>query len=276
MLFGQVIKIIAGFYFVLVENKVYRLRASGFLREQKINPLVGDFVRFTQTGILNGVLERKNVLARPKVANVDQVVIICALTDPKFSSLLLDRLLATVESQNIAVILVFTKADLADAQPFYDYQKMHYQCFLIDNLTNDHHPQLMAVLQNKLSVFTGQSGVGKTTTINKLMGLNLLTNATSKVLGRGKHTTRVVEVHRQNGLKIIDTPGFGSITVKLNQHQLATAFQTFKTWAAQCKFRSCIHYKETECFVKQQVNEQPIWNQRYQNYLKILLETTKR
>lgn len=271
MMIGQIIRVNAGFFDVQCEQKVYRLRASGSLRDQKIIPIVGDYVKFNVDGILLEVLERRNVLIRPKVANVDQVVIVCALNEPKFSSLLLDRFLAMIEAQNLDVIILFTKADLFDHQPFYDYQSQNYQCFLIDNINENNHQNLIKLLANKLSVFTGQSGVGKSTTINKLLNLDLKTNAISKSLGRGKHTTRVVEIHQVDQIKIIDTPGFGSIQVDLTKQQLATAFKDFKIWAKQCKFRSCLHYKENDCFVKQQLNEKKLLQQRYDNYLKILL-----
>lgn len=225
---GQIIRVNAGFFDVQSEQKVYRLRASGTLRDQKIIPIVGDYVKFNVDGILLEVLERQNVLIRPKVANVDQVVIVCALNEPKFSSLLLDRFLAMIEAQNLDVIILFTKADLFDHQPFYDYQSQNYQCFLIDNINENNHQDLIKLLTNKLSVFTGQSGVGKSTTINKLLNLDLKTNAISKALGRGKHTTRVVEIHQVDQIKIIDTPGFGSIQVDLTKQQLATAFKDFK------------------------------------------------
>ena len=268
---GQVLKVIAGFFDVESGQQIYRLRASGSLREQKIIPIVGDYVEFNPDGILLNVLDRQNVLIRPKVANVDQVAIVCALDEPKFSSLLLDRFLAIIESQNLDVIILFTKADCFDHRPFHDYQSQNYQCFLINNNQDLIDPKLISLLTNKLTVFTGQSGVGKSTTINKLLKLNLKTNAISKALGRGKHTTRVVEIHHINNVKIIDTPGFGSIKVNLTKQELATSFKDFKTWAKQCKFRSCLHYKENDCFVKQQVNEKKLLQQRYDNYLKILL-----
>ena len=268
---GQVLKVIAGFFDVESEQKIYRLRASGSLREQKIIPIVGDYVEFNPDGILLNVLDRQNVLIRPKVANVDQVAIVCALDEPKFSSLLLDRFLAIIESQNLDVIILFTKADRFDHQPFYDYQSQNYQCFLIDNNQDLIDQKLINLLTSKLTVFTGQSGVGKSTTINKLLKLNLKTNAISKALGRGKHTTRVVEIHHINNIKIIDTPGFGSIKVSLTKQELATSFKDFKIWTKQCKFRSCLHYKENDCFVKQQLNEKKLLQQRYDNYLKILL-----
>ena len=268
---GQVLKVIAGFFDVESGQQIYRLRASGSLREQKIIPIVGDYVEFNPDGILLNVLDRQNVLIRPKVANVDQVAIVCALDEPKFSSLLLDRFLAIIESQNLDVIILFTKADCFDHRPFHDYQSQNYQCFLINNNQDLIDPKLISLLTNKLTVFTGQSGVGKSTTINKLLKLNLKTNAISKALGRGKHTTRVVEIHHINNVKIIDTPGFGSIKVNLTKQELATSFKDFKTWAKQCKFRSCLHYKENDCFVKQQLNEKKLLQQRYDNYLKILL-----
>ena len=276
---GQVVKVIAGFFDIQVDQKCYRVRASGLLREHNIVPIVGDWVEFEPEGMLTSVQPRQNMLRRPKVANVDQVVIVCALDDPKFSALLLDRMLATIEAQALRVIILFTKADLGGHQPFYDYQSQGYTCFLINNTTPAKLHELQTLLTHKLSVFTGQSGAGKSTTINHLLGLHLATNPTSRALGRGKHTTRVVEIHQVGLIRIIDTPGFGALQIQLTKHQLARAFHDFRTWSAQCKFRSCLHDQEEDCFVKAQLAAKQLLTQRYQNYLKMLhndtIETAK-
>lgn len=274
MLIGQVIKVISGFYDVIYDNKVFRLRASGSLRDKKINPLVGDYVEFIENGLLLNILERKNSLIRPKVANVDQVAIVCSLNEPKFSSLLLDRFLAIIEFQEIKPIIIFTKSDLGNIQPYYDYQSQKYDCFLISNKEKKINSDLKKILENKLTVFTGQTGVGKSTTINNLFNLDLKTNEISKSLGRGKHTTRVVEVFIINNFKIIDTPGFGSININLSKSQLSKAYTDFNNWSTKCKFNSCLHYKEDNCFVKKQLDNRILLESRYENYIKILLEDT--
>lgn len=274
MLIGQVVKVISGFYDVFYNNKIFRLRASGSLRDNKINPLVGDYVEFVENGLLLNVLERKNSLIRPKVANIDQVAIVCSLNEPKFSSLLLDRFLAMIEVQRIKPIIIFTKPDLGNIQPYHDYLSQKYDCFLINNKESALHNDLKKNLENKLTVFTGQTGVGKSTTINNLFNLDLKTNEISKSLGRGKHTTRVVEIFQIGKFKIIDTPGFGSIQINLSKTQLSKAYFDFNNWSKKCKFNSCLHYKEDYCFIKKQLDKNILLKSRYDNYIKILLEDT--
>lgn len=271
---GQIIKIISGFYDISYENKIYRVKASNSLRDKKLIPLVGDYVEFLEKGLLIDILERRNFLIRPKVANIDQVAIICSLNEPKFSSLLLDRFLAIIEFQNIEPILIFTKADLGNIQPFNDYLNQKYNCFLISNQEKSNLNLLKRSLDNKLTVFTGQSGVGKTTTINRLFDLKLQTGAISKALGRGKHTTRIVEIFKFDKIKIIDTPGFSSIKINLNKQQLASSYFDFKIWSKQCRFKSCLHYKEQDCYVKIQLKKNILLKSRYNNYIRILLEDT--
>lgn len=272
---GQVIKLNAGFYDIKSENKIFRTRARGNLREQNINPLVGDFVEFQENGFLINVLARKNFMLRPKVANVDCVAIVTSLVEPKLSTLLLDKFLAIIEFQKIEPILIFTKIDLAnDRQVIQDYISQGYSCFEIDNKNTSYQTieNLKSILKNKLVVFTGQTGVGKSTTINNLLNLDLETNEISKALGRGKHTTRTIEIFTKDDLSIIDTPGFGSLEINLTQLELAKSFKDFQVWSKQCKFRSCLHYKENEeeCFIKRKKRSGELLESRYENYLKML------
>ncbi len=270
---GQVIKVIAGFYDVVSNNNIYRLRASGSLRDNNINPVVGDIVEFKDDSLLLKVNERRNFLIRPKVANVDQVVIITSLAEPKFSSLLLDKFLAIIESQNIDVIIIFTKADLGDNQPYFDYQSQGYKCLLINNKNMENEIEnIRNNFKNKLSVFTGQTGVGKTSTINNLLNLDRATGEISKSLGRGKHTTREVEILINNNIEIIDTPGFSSLEIQLTKQELAHSYFDFKEWSKHCKFSSCLHHKEIECEVKRKLEEGNLLQSRYDNYIKMLLE----
>lgn len=267
---GQVIRVISGFYDIEVNSNVFRVRGCGNLRENETSPVVGDFVDFTKNGLLNKILDRKNFLIRPKVANVDYVVIITSLNEPKFSSLLLDRFLIVVESQNIEPIIVFTKSDIGDLKPYEDYKSQNYNCFFIDNKNKQNIDILKTKLENKLSVFTGQSGVGKSSTINNILNLDLKTDAISQSLGRGKHTTRVVEIHRKDNIRIIDTPGFSSLEVSLTRLEIAKAFKDFREWSKKCKFNSCLHYKEINCEIKNKLKNKELLQSRYDNYIKIL------
>lgn len=272
---GRIIKVISGFYDVKTnDNKIIRLRASGYLRDNNIIPVVGDIVEYRDEKVIDNISERKNFLIRPKVANVDCVAIVVSLDKPKFSSLLLDRFLAIVEFQNIETMIIFTKADIGDNRPYYDYKSQNFNCVLINNNNDENFKwnETRKIFENKLVVFTGQSGVGKSTTINHLLNSNQETNEISNALGRGKHTTRVVEIISNENIEIIDTPGFGSIEVTLTKEQLAKSYFDFKKWSKECKFSSCLHYKENSCKVKEQLENGKLLKSRYDNYIKILLE----
>ena len=271
---GQIIKIIAGFYDVKsFDNQIFRLRASGSLRDNNITPLVGDYVEFKDEQLLTKIRPRKNELIRPKVATIDQAIIVTALSEPSFSSLLLDKMLAIIESQSIPVVIIFTKSDLGNQQPYYDYQSQGYKCFMINNHDNSSNwNEIKNTLKNKLTVFTGQSGAGKTSLLNNLFNLSNETNEISKALNRGKHTTRVVEIFEEENMKIIDTPGFSSLVINLTKEELAKSYFDFKNWSKLCEFNSCLHYKEKNCEIKKQLEMKKLLNSRYENYIKMLLE----
>lgn len=270
---GRINKIIAGFYDIEHAKKIYRVRGSGKLRMLKIVPIVGDFVEFDANGFLTKVYPRKNMLVRPKVANIDQVLIVMSLSQPDFSDFLLDKYLAIVESRNIKPIIIFTKHDLKPLTNHKkDYESQGYKVFEINNLKFNNE-NLKAIIKNKISVFMGQSGVGKSSLINNLTHLNLKTQTISQALNRGKHTTRVVEMFDYNGGKIIDTPGFSSIDFDLTKQALAQSYHDFKKISQKCQFyKNCLHFHEKKCEIKTQVDKGKILKSRYQNYLKLLKE----
>lgn len=271
---GQVIRVIAGFYDVLSENKEYRVRASGNLRNLGNNPLVGDFVVFNMDGMLLEIKERSNELIRPKVANIDQAVVITSLKEPNYSSYLLNKMLAMVESQRIKPLIVFTKSDIGDVSPAKEYRDQGYEVVVVNNHSKSGIDDLRQKLVNKLNVFMGQTGAGKSSTINSLLGIERETQAISKALGRGKHTTRVVEVEILGDLKLIDTPGFSSFEIALSKLDLAHAWHDFDILSTKCKFRSCLHINEREedCAVKKALAEEKISQARYNDYVKMMGE----
>lgn len=270
---GQIKKINAGFFDVKFENQVFRLRASGSLRDNNDIPIVGDYVEFKDDQLLIGIKERKNSLIRPKVANIDQVAIVVSLNEPKFSSFLLDKFLAIIEFQKINTLIIFTKSDLGDHQPYYDYLAQGFKCILLNNFATDNKwNEIINLFKSKLTVLTGQTGVGKTTTLNNLLNKNEKTDVISLALGRGKHTTRTVEIFENNGVEIIDTPGFSSLEIKLTKNELANSYFDFQKWSKYCKFTTCIHYKEEDCYIKKMYNENKLLKSRYENYIKMLLE----
>ncbi len=270
---GQIIKIIAGFFDIENNDKIYRVRGSGNLRNYKITPIVGDFVEFTPDKFLLKVYPRKNFFTRPKVANIDQAMIIMSLKNPRFSPFLLDKFLAIVESKEILPIIILTKIDLDVNHSWKkDYQSQGYQVFEVNNLHFKNN-LLKKLFFNKTSVFIGQSGVGKSNTINNIANLNLDTQEISSYLKRGKHTTRVVEIINFAGGKLIDTPGFSTINFDLKKLELARSFHDFRKLSADCQFaKNCLHHYEKKCAIKNAVVKNIILLSRYESYLKLLKE----
>lgn len=273
---GKIIKIISNRYEVL-DTQGQRLIcvAMGKVRKQKV-PVVGDIVLFErfedQIGIQE-ICERKNELRRPAIANVDQAVIVMSCVEPAFSTILIDRLLFLIAYANIKPILCITKTDLiAHDHPLYqdieDYRKSGYEVYE----TSLHDIESIAsIWKDKISVLTGQSGAGKSTLLNSFdESLQLQTQATSKALGRGKHTTRHCELYEIGGGWIADTPGFSSLDFShLDAQRLANSILDFQNHGA-CKFRDCLHIHEPGCAIRQGVEEGRISSTRYRHYQEVL------
>ncbi|MDZ7293463.1 ribosome small subunit-dependent GTPase A [Mycoplasmopsis pulmonis] len=268
---GRVYQVISGFYDIKCEDKFYRVRAIGNLRNLKLNPVVGDLVVFDES--LTKIEPRKNILIRPKVANIDQAIIVISLDQPKFSSFLLDKFLSIIEFQKIKVVIIFTKADLNTKEDIGYYLKT-YQSYLTSLDDENSYKKLNDIFEKKISVLVGQSGVGKTTILNKVSSNNFFTQNISKALGRGKHSTRVVKMIDFNNGQIIDTPGFSSIEIQMSQKDLSKSFESFDKYSQRCKYRHCLHQNERleDCNIKQLVQSQEIPLFRYNNYLKLLDE----
>ena len=291
---GQITKALSGFYYVTDRsNTIYQTRARGVFRKQKITPLVGDYVEFESgnqdEGVIQKLLERKNELTRPQVANVDIGIIIMSAADPKFSNQLLDRFLIMLESKHIKPIIFITKMDLLDHDETIkikkyqkDYNKIGYQMVLIEKTDKEKKKQLEILFneqfKNNLIVFMGQSGAGKSTLLNVLNPeLELKTGETSQSLGRGKHTTRHVELVPLLESLIADTPGFSLLAFdEIEQESLSEYFPEMWRLRSDCKFSGCLHLTEPGCAVKKAIVEGEIPEYRYDNYLLFLEEIKKR
>ncbi|WP_369085831.1 ribosome small subunit-dependent GTPase A [Metamycoplasma spumans] len=271
---GKIVKSVAGFYDVksFKDHQIYRVRGSGKLRLLDMKPIVGDNVEFEKGELIHRILGRRNFFIRPKIANVDQAIVVMSLVEPEFSSLLVDKFLIIIENKNVTPIIVLTKKDLTSESKINFYKEQGYQVFEINYETNQGFDGLKELFKHKTSFFVGQTGVGKTTLINYLANTKFETQAISKALNRGKHTTREVSLIDFNGGEIIDTPGFSSIEFNLTVDELPKAFKAFKEASVNCKFRSCKHYMESEndCEVKRQVSEGIIKLERYNNYISFL------
>jgi ribosome biogenesis GTPase len=286
---GKIIKALSGFYYVLDGENVIQCRGRGVFRKNKITPLVGDFVVYQAENDTDGYIleikERKNELVRPPIANVDQAILVFSAVEPEFSTLLLDRFLVLVEANGIDPVIVISKIDLLSTenmkriQTFIeDYRTIGYPVISTSSVTNDGIELLLPYIKNKISVFAGQSGVGKSSLLNALNPeLELKTNDISTHLGRGKHTTRHVElIELEDGL-VADTPGFSSLDfIGIEVEDLSYCFPEIYKIGQSCKFRGCLHDKEPKCAVKEAVENGTIKKYRYDHYMEFLEEIRDR
>lgn len=281
MLKGRIVKALSGFYYVECDGKIYQCRARGRFRKKDQKPVVGDFCEFSyeegSDGYILSLSPRKNELVRPPICNIDQALLVFSAKEPDFSSLLLDRFLIVIESLNIEPIICISKVDLVSKEEIEKtlepYIKANYQVYFISSLNQKGIQEMKTVFKDKVTVVTGQSGVGKSSLLNALdIKLNIDTNEISKALGRGKHTTRHVELLKMHGGLVGDTPGFSSLELTIDPLDLAVSYHDFKDLSQQCKFRGCLHDKEPHCAVKQAVEEGLISQERYEHYLMFLKE----
>lgn len=278
---GTIIKALSGFYYVDVgaEQEPITCRGRGKLRHQKITPLVGDHVAITVTedgtGMVDEVLPRSNQFQRPMVANMDQLVILASGAIPVTDPFLIDRMVSLAEYKGCQPIICFNKCDLEPATQLVElYQKAGFQSFAISAQTGEGLDQLLGVLDGKISAFTGNSGVGKSSVLNALCPqFGLKVGQVSEKLGRGRHTTRHVELFRVGGGLVADTPGFSAFDVEqmelIPKEELANTFREFQPYLEQCRFVGCAHVKERGCAVREAVDNGAIAPSRYQSYVRL-------
>lgn len=277
---GRIIKALAGFYYVESEGQVYQTRARGNFRKKGQTPYVGDWVEFTaeenSEGYILSIDPRKNSLVRPPIVNIDQAVVIMSAKEPDFNSNLLDRFLVLLEYKKIHPIIYISKTDLLEnGDELADFQQV-YRAIGYDFVTSKE--ELLPLLTGKVTVFMGQTGVGKSTLLNKIApDLQLETGEISDSLGRGRHTTRAVSFYNLNGGKIADTPGFSSLDYEVSTaEELNQAFPEIDEVSRDCKFRTCTHTHEPACAVKPAAEEGEIAAFRFENYLQFLSEIENR
>jgi len=286
---GKIIKSLSGFYYVQSEGSVYQCKGRGNFRKKKITPLVGDDVSFemdqNQEGYILDVHTRKNKLVRPPIANIDQAIIVASVVEPDFKPLLLDRFLVLIESMDMEPIIVLTKMDLLSEQGQtaieeykQEYEELGYLIVVGSSKKENGLHEVSSYLENKTTVIAGQSGVGKSSMLNALKPqLDLETNDISKSLGRGKHTTRHVELIEMYSGLVADTPGFSSLEFQtLEQDELPDCFPEMRKYGEYCKFRGCLHNKEPKCAVKDAVQNGEIPQYRYEHYMQFLEEIKNR
>ncbi|WP_460016181.1 ribosome small subunit-dependent GTPase A [Lactovum odontotermitis] len=267
---GWIIRLLGGFYTVESDGQIFQTRARGNFRNKSIKPLVGDDVDFENDYIMK-VHERRNSLIRPAIANIDQVIVVMSTVEPDFNRNLLDRFLVLLEHRHVLSKIYLTKTDLKQLD-LSDYEKIGYEVFSDPN-------QLLSDLKGKVTVFMGQTGVGKSTLLNKIApDLDLATAEISAALGRGRHTTRHVELYHVDAADgwIADTPGFSSLDYEVdNIPELNRCFVEIYQTSAGCKFRECTHTHEPECAVKTAVAQGKITQSRYDSFLQLSSEINK-
>ena len=270
---AKVIKLISNIWTVQVNNELYDCSCIGKFKYLNITPKVGDLVDIDETNkIITKIYERNNELVRPPISNVDYGIILTSCKEPLFSSLLLDKMIAIISYNNIIPVICFTKYDLLNNTKEIDEYIKYYKSIGYNVFINSELNKIKKFTNGKISVLTGQTGVGKSSLLNNLKkDLNLPTNEISKALGRGKHTTRHVELLDIEGSLIADTPGFSSIDfTSMTIFDIKDNFVEIFKHGQNCKYKDCFHIKEDGCNVKKKVDEGVILKSRYENYRKII------
>ena len=279
---GILLKAIAGFYYIEAGGHVYECKARGIFRKNHETPTVGDRLEFDVLedgkGVVSKILPRKNLLIRPPVANLDQLFIVSSHNTPAPSTLLIDRLTAIAINNDIEPIIVFNKVDLGEMSEWQaKYQKAGFKCILTSGINGDGCDEIINLLSGKVSAFTGNSGVGKSSLLNFMFPeLELKTAEVSDKLGRGRHTTRHVELYPVCDGYVADTPGFSSLdierTMPLKKEELPFVFPDFADYLGECKFTSCTHTVEKGCAVLEAVQRGEIELSRIESYKAIYSE----
>ncbi|WP_339157345.1 ribosome small subunit-dependent GTPase A [Paenibacillus sp. FSL W8-0186] len=291
---GLIVKALSGYYYVKplasAEEIVLQCRGRGIFKKKGITPLVGDQVLYTPTengeGTVDEILPRDTELIRPPIANASHAVLLFSVKEPDLNLQLLDKFLVHIEHAGLLPLICLTKEDLLDEQGDEQdrnltkqvgelYEKVGYEVIITSSLTGSGTDEVKARLAGHISVFAGQSGVGKSSLLNAMLpGLSLETSEISLKLGRGRHTTRHVElIELDNGGYVADTPGFSQLDfLELGVEELSSCFIEFSEYAEQCKFRGCSHLHEPGCRVRAAVEEGEIVSSRYKHYVQFYEE----
>ena len=276
---GRIIKALSGFYYVQTQSGVVECRARGRFRKEGTSPLVGDRVRIVREqgkGTVDAILPRRNALIRPAVANVDVLVVLASCAIPQTEPFLIDRILTIAARQDVPCLVCVNKDDLAPAAPLADiYRKAGIPTLVTSAATGEGIEDLRVQITGKFAVFTGNSGVGKSSVLNALAPeLALPVGEVSQKLGRGRHTTRHIELFAlSGGTYIADTPGFSSFDTDrmdaIPKEELAQTFVEFLPYLGQCQFPDCAHRKEPGCAIRAAVEQGAIGKSRYESYLRL-------
>ena len=282
ILSGKIIKGVGGFYYVEADGMIYECKARGVFRKEKITPLVGDVVEISVESngknSIEKIFERRNFFVRPPVSNVDNLVIVSSTCEPRPNFLIIDRLTAVAIHKNVRPVIIFTKDDLHNADEFAErYKNSGIDVFVVSNKTGKGVMEVLKLIEGSTSVFTGNSGVGKSSLLNCIdPEFSVETGEVSHKLGRGRHTTRHVELFKTGNGYIADTPGFSSLDFETNdiikKDEIADCFPEFSDYLGLCKFSSCSHTGDKGCKVIEALNEGKINPSRYESYVTLYNE----
>lgn len=276
---GKIVKLTGGFYYVYSDGKVYETRARGNFRHNDTKPVVGDIVEFKyeedKLGYIEKVYPRKNILTRPPVANVDQVLIVIPTKDPKYNLNLVDKMIASYEGE-VDILIAINKYDLdkEEAEKVMSiYRKAGFKTFMISYVYDFTIDLLRGYLEGKTTALSGVSAAGKSTIASYILEKDVKVGEVSEKTKRGKHTTRHVELlFGDKETYLFDTPGFSSFDLRFDLDDLKSRFREFEKYEANCKFNNCMHLNEPSCAVKEAVENDEIEKTRYNNYLSMYNE----
>jgi len=277
---GIIIRSLSGFYDIDCDGQIIRCRARGKLRYKKQKPLVGDRVELTQIseteGALDAILPRVNSMDRPAVANMDQLILVASGAIPVTDPFLIDRMTALAETKRCEPVILFNKWDLTPVPELADlYRKAGFQVICCSAVTGEGIDKVRKIIENKISVFTGNSGVGKSSILNALdSDFQIPTGGISQKLGRGRHTTRHVELFRLPGNALVaDTPGFAAFELQtpelMDRLELAQHFREFRPYLDDCAFADCAHIKEKGCGLLEALEDGKIARSRHESYVRL-------
>ena len=279
---GIIIKLLGGFYYVETDNETVECKARGIFRKRGLSPMVGDRVRINipKEGYasIEEIFPRKNKIIRPAIANIDKLVIVSSVCEPEPNLFIIDKMTATAISKGIEPVIVFSKTDLEQADKYHKiYENSKITTISFSTETGEGAEDVRNLLKDSVVAFTGNSGVGKSSLLNYLFPqLNIETGNISKKLGRGRHTTRSIELYKTDGGYVADTPGFSTVDLEryelIDKEELAECFPEFEEYLNTCQFTSCAHVCEKGCAILQAVKDGKINKSRHNSYVEMYNE----
>ena len=280
---GLIVKITGGFYYVESSERIYESKARGIFRKRNNSPVVGDYVDINIPDddsycSIEKIYDRKNFIVRPPLANIDNLMIVSSVVEPYINTYIIDKMVAVATDKDIHPIVVITKSDLSQCDEYVKiYKNSGIECYSFSSVTGEGLEDIKKALKDKITAFSGNSGVGKSTLINSLFPeLSLETGVISEKLGRGKHTTRTVELFKKHGGYISDTPGFSSVDIDryelIRKERLQYCFPEFEKYLGKCRFKTCMHTVEKDCAVLDALSKGNIEKSRHDSYVRMFNE----